>query len=194
MKKILQLLALVAAIVAVPVWADEFTDTVNKFKQSPATQPFFKNAYGYAVFPTIGKGGVGVGGAYGKGRVFRGGVHTGDVSMTQVTVGFQLGGQTFSELIFFENREAYDKFTTGNFEFSAQASAVAIAVGAGAQAGSGGAQANIDKSQMENHYIDGMAIFSMQKGGLMYEAALGGQKFKFTPVGETHEKHSEKHK
>ena len=185
MKPVLQLMTLLIALIAVPVWADSYTDAVHQFKQSPATQPFFKKAYGYAIFPTIGKGGVGVGGAYGKGRVYRHGVYEGDVSMTQLSIGFQLGGQTFSELIFFENQDAYDKFTNGNFEFNAQASAVAIAVGAGAQAGTGGAQANINKAQMETRYIDGMAIFSMQKGGLMYEAALGGQKFSFTPKGAT---------
>lgn len=184
MKHLLQVMTLLFTVAAVPVYADEYTDAINKFRQSPTTQPFFEKSYGYAIFPTIGKGGVGVGGAYGKGRVYtKAGMRTGDVSMTQLSVGFQLGGQTFSQLIFFENKEAYDKFTSGNFEFGAQASAVAIAVGAGAQAGTGGTQANIDKSQMENHYIDGMAVFSMQKGGLMYEASLGGQKFKFTPVG-----------
>jgi len=186
MKRILQTMTLlIVAAVASPVFADEYTDAVAKFKQSPVTQPFFEKAYGYAIFPTIGKGGVAVGGAYGKGRVYtRNGTHTGDVSMTQLSVGFQLGGQTFSQLIFFENQEAYDKFTQGNFEFGAGASAVAIAVGAGAQAGTTGAQANVNKAQMETRYIDGMAVFSMQKGGLMYEAALAGQKFKFTPAGE----------
>jgi len=188
MKQLLTTMTLlIVAAVASPVFADEYTDAVNKFKQSPVTQPFFDKAYGYAIFPTIGKGGVAVGGAYGKGRVYtRDGHHTGDVSMTQLSVGFQLGGQTFSQLIFFENQEAYDKFTQGNFEFGAGASAVAIAVGAGAQAGTTGAQANVNKAQMETRYIDGMAVFSMQKGGLMYEAALAGQKFKFTPVGEKH--------
>jgi len=88
--------------------ADEFADAVATFHQAEAAQPFFNNAYGYAIFPTVGKGGIGIGGAYGEGRVYRGGNYVGDVSLVQLTIGFQLGGQAFSELIFFENKEAFD--------------------------------------------------------------------------------------
>lgn len=169
----------VPLLFATSTHADEFADTVSKFHESEATQPFFNNAYGYAIFPTVGKGGIGIGGAYGEGRVYRGGNYVGDVSLVQLTIGFQLGGQAFSELIFFENKEAFDWFTNGSFSFDAQASAVAIAVGAGAQAGTSGAGANIAQRYSKAAYINGIAVFSMQKGGLMYEASLGGQKFTY---------------
>lgn len=160
-------------------------DTVNTFKKSADVSRFFKSAYGYAVFPTIGKGGVGFGGAYGEGSVYKRGKKTGTTSMTQVTFGFQLGGQAFSEIIFFKDKASYDAFTQGNFEFSAQASAVAINVGANAKTSttgtSAGATANSEKQEQKGFYQNGMATFTYTKGGLMYEAALGGQKFSFTP-------------
>lgn len=182
MKKLAGLLAIVFAFALTPAWAaDEYTDTTAKFREAPTTQPFFKNAYGYAVFPTIGKGAIGVGGAYGEGRVYKGNTYVGDVSMAQLSIGWQLGGQTYSELILFENKAAFDKFTEGNFGFDAQASAVAIAIGAGAQAGTQGASANAGDKQSKAAYVNGVAVFSMLKGGLMYEAALGGQKFTYHP-------------
>jgi len=146
----------------------------------------FNTAYGYALFPSIGKGGAGIGGAHGKGRVFANGKMTGTTSMTQLTVGFQLGGQVFSQVIFFEDKRAYDEFTSGNFEFGAQATAVALTAGASASAG-GGAGASAGVSGGQNNaittgaYRKGMAVYTIAKGGLMYEATLGGQKFKFTP-------------
>ncbi|MDB6061269.1 MAG: hypothetical protein JWM78_1372 [Verrucomicrobiaceae bacterium] len=179
MKKIWALIAFSFALIALPAHADEYEDTAQKFREAPSTQPFFQNAYAYAIFPTVGKGGIGVGGAYGEGRVYQGGSFIGDVSLVQLSIGFQLGGQTFSELIFFENKEALDWFTHDSFSFDARASAVAIAVGAGAQAGSSGASANAAKFQSPAAYLNHVAVFSMQKGGLMYEAALGGQKFTF---------------
>ncbi len=182
MKKLIALMTIVAGVfLSAPLHADEYADVLKQFRESPAVQPFFKNAYGYALFPTIGKGAVGVGGAYGKGRVFKGQTYVGDVTMTQISIGWQLGGQTYSELIFFETRESLDKFTQGNFGFDAQASAVAIAVGAGAQAGTEGASANAGDNQSRAVYVNGMTVFSMQKGGLMYEAALAGQKFNYQP-------------
>ncbi len=166
--------------------ASEVTHTINTFKKSPQVAKFFKNSYGYAVFPTIGKGGVGLGGAYGEGTVFKQGKKTGTSTMTQVTFGFQLGGQAFSEIIFFKDKATYYAFTKGNFEFSAQASAVAISVGATAQTSttgtSAGASASSDKNKQKGFYQNGMATFTYTKGGLMYEAALGGQKFSFTPI------------
>jgi len=146
----------------------------------------FNTAYGYALFPSIGKGGAGIGGAHGKGRVFANGKMTGTASMTQLTVGFQLGGQIFSQVIFFEDKRAYDEFTSGNFEFGAQATAVALTAGASASAGGGGGvSAGVSGGQNNatatGEYRKGMAIYTIAKGGLMYEATLGGQKFKFTP-------------
>jgi lipid-binding SYLF domain-containing protein len=135
------------------------------------------------VFPTIGKGGIGIGGAYGKGRVYEKGRMIGETSMTQLSVGFQLGGQGFSQIIFFEDAAALKKFTEGEFEFGAEASAVAITLAAGAKVGSGGATAGAsvdkEKAKVVGAYNNGMAIFTVAKGGLMYEAAIAGQKFKF---------------
>ena len=164
--------------------ADNFSDTIGVFKKSPAVQPFFNSAYGYAVFPTVGKGGIGIGGAYGKGQVYRKGTVTGEVSLTKVTIGFQLGGQAFSEIIFFQDGRAYKDFTSGKFEFDAAVSAVAITAGAQAKTGTEGASASAGTgsdsgNQAKTSYRKGMAVFTYIKGGLMYEAAIGGQKFKF---------------
>ena len=181
-------LAFVVSFVALlPVHAaEDYSATINIFKGSPVVQPYFKSAYGYAVFPTIGKGGVGIGGAHGKGQVYRGGKVTGKTSMTQLTVGLQLGGQAFSQIVFFEDKRAYDEFTSGNFEFGAQATAVAITAGATAQAGTTGAAASAtagsSAGKQEASYYRGMAIFTHVKGGLMYEATIGGQKFNFKPL------------
>lgn len=182
MKKLIALMTMLTCVfLAAPLHADEYGDVLKQFREAPAVEPFFKSSYGYAIFPTIGKGAVGVGGAYGKGRVYKGATYVGDVSMTQLSIGWQLGGQTYSELIFFENKEAFEKFTKGNFGFDAQASAVAIAVGAGAQAGTEGVSANAADKQSKAVYVNGLTVFSMQKGGLMYEAALAGQKFTYEP-------------
>lgn len=167
-----------------PAQADKFDDTIEIYKKSEAVQPFFQSAYGYAVFPTIGKGGLGIGGAYGKGQVYQGGKVTGETSLVKVSIGFQAGGQAFSEMIFFEDKRAYDDFTSGEFEFDASASAVAITAGAQAKAGTGGSTAGASAgpgtgAQAKNKYQKGMAIFVHAKGGLMYEAAIGGQKFSF---------------
>ena len=164
--------------------ADSYSNTIEVFKKSPAVQPFFENAYGYAVFPTVGKGGIGIGGAYGKGRVYRGGEVTGTTSLIKATIGFQLGGQVFSEIIFFQDKRAYNEFTNGNFEFDVAASAVAITAGAQAKAGTEGATAGASAgpatgTQAKTNYRKGMAVFVHTKGGLMYEAAIGGQKFSF---------------
>jgi lipid-binding SYLF domain-containing protein len=183
-RRFLFVLALCAmALGASPAWADEYQDTINIFKKATESSGFFKTAYGYAVFPTIGKGGVGVGGAYGKGRVYEKGKYIGDTSMTQVSVGFQLGGQAFSQIIFFEDQRSLKEFTGGNFEFSAEASAVAITAGAGAQAGTTGTSAGMSAGQsdatVKGNYHKGMAIFTVAKGGLMYQATIGGQKFSY---------------
>ena len=164
--------------------ADSYSNTIEVFKKSPAVQPFFKSAYGYAVFPTVGKGGIGIGGAYGKGKVYQRGKVTGTSSLVKATIGFQFGGQAFSEIIFFQDKRAYDEFTSGSFEFDAAASAVAITAGAQAKAGTEGATAGASAgpatgTQAQTNYNKGMAVFVHTKGGLMYEAAIGGQKFSF---------------
>ena len=165
--------------------ADDYTDTIKVFREAGESGQFFKSSYGYAVFQTIGKGGIGIGGAHGSGRVYAEGKYVGDTSMTQITVGFQLGGQAFSQIIFFEDKRAFDEFTGGNFEFGAQASAVAITAGASAQAtttgSSAGASGGEHDASTTGSYYRGMAIFTVAKGGLMYEASVGGQKFSYTP-------------
>ena len=176
---------LLAALAVAPAFADDYSDTIRVFRNAGQSAEFFGKNYGYAVFPTIGKGGLVVGGAHGNGRVYRGGKYVGDSSMTQVTVGLQLGGQAYSQIIFFQNRHAFDEFTSGSFEFGAQASAVAITAGASAQTSTGGtgAAASGTQSHAKTHsnYHRGMAVFTVAKGGLMYEASLGGQKFSYTP-------------
>ena len=129
------------AFAAAPAWADEYGSTIAAFRKAEASGRFFKNAYGYAVFPTIGKGGVGIGGAYGTGKVYEKGKVIGTTSMSQLSIGFQLGAQGFSQIVFFEDAKALKAFTAGEFEFGAEASAVAITAGASAKAGSTGATA-----------------------------------------------------
>ncbi|BBO67533.1 hypothetical protein DSCA_14630 [Desulfosarcina alkanivorans] len=169
-----------------PAHADKFTNTIDVFKKSSAVQPFFKNCYGYAVFPTVGKGGFVIGGAYGTGQVYAGGVVTGTAKLIKATIGFQLGGQAFSQMVFFEDKRAYDDFTGGNFEFDAGVSAVAITAGVQAKAGTEGATAGASAgpatgAQAATSYHKGMVVFVHAKGGLMYEASVGGQKFSFQP-------------
>ncbi|QJR14320.1 YSC84-related protein [Usitatibacter palustris] len=172
------------AFASASAWADEYTDTINVFKKAGESGRMFDSAYGYAVFPTVGKGGVGVGGAYGKGRVYAQGKHVGDSSMTQLSVGFQLGGQAYSQIIFFQDERSFKEFTGGNFEFGAEASAVAITAAAGAKGSTAGSSAGAsagknDAKTVGPGYNKGMATFTVAKGGLMYEASVSGQKFKY---------------
>jgi lipid-binding SYLF domain-containing protein len=166
---------------------EDYSSTINVFRESPQVKPFFEKAYGYAVFPTVGKGGFGVGGAYGDGQVYRGGKVTGKSRLVKLSFGLQAGGQAFSEIIFFEDQRAYDEFTRGEFALDAQASAVAITAGVQGQVGSTGGTAGASAgpktgTHVETNYRKGMAIFVHAKGGLMYEAAIAGQKFKFEPL------------
>jgi lipid-binding SYLF domain-containing protein len=139
---------------------------IERFKaRDPSLDRFFKDAFGYAVFPSIGKGGFWIGGAYGDGEVYQQGKPIGVTSITQVTVGPQIGGQAYSEIIFFGDQQALDNFKAGNFTFNAQVSAVAATAGAARNAS----------------YSSGVAVFTLAQGGLMAEATIGGQKFSFTP-------------
>jgi lipid-binding SYLF domain-containing protein len=128
-------------------------------------QRFFDSAVAYVIIPTVGKGGIGIGGARGKGLLYEGGQITAEVTLSQLTIGFQWGGQAYSEFIFFKDDVALADFKRGSYELGAQASAVAVTAGASADA----------------NYSDGVAIFTQAKGGLMYEASVGGQKFKVKP-------------
>jgi lipid-binding SYLF domain-containing protein len=161
-------LLLVLAPAAVRAQAD-VPPVIEKFKaKDPGMAKVFADAVGYVVFPTVGKGGLGIGAARGKGWVYSGGSLIGRSTLTQVTVGLQFGGQAYSEIVFFQTRQALDNFKLGHLKLDAQASAVALT-----------ARASADLA-----WRNGIAIVTMAKGGLMYEASVGGQKFSFTPVKE----------
>jgi lipid-binding SYLF domain-containing protein len=183
---VLPVLVVVAAAGVDLAHADEFADTVAVFAKSSAVKPFIDNCYGYAVFPTVGKGGFVVGGSYGTGQVYAQGKVTGTAKLIKATIGFQAGGQAFSQMVFFEDKRSYEEFTSGSFELGADVSAVAITAGAQASAGTGGASAGASAgpatgAQAKTSYHKGMAVFVHAKGGLMYEASVGGQKFSFEP-------------
>jgi lipid-binding SYLF domain-containing protein len=165
--------------------ADSYSDTVGLFEHAGQSAAFFHDCYGYAVFPSIGAGGLTVGGAYGRGRVYAHGVHVGDTAMTQLSVGAQLGGQAYSQIIFFQDRRAFTEFTRGHFEFGADVSAVAITAAAGGSAGTTGASAaasgGMKDARTAGRYYKGVAVFTIVKGGAMYQATINGQKFGYTP-------------
>lgn len=149
-----------------PAEKDEMMRKVDEsvaelLETDPDMQRFFDAAAGYVVIPNVGKGGIGVGGAYGRGVLYEGGVPTKVVRMSQMSIGFQWGGQAYRQFMFFEKQSTVDTFKDGNFKFSAQASAVAVTAGASADAS----------------FKDGVAVFTMARGGLMYEASVAGQKF-----------------
>lgn len=135
-------------------------------EDSPKLEVFKQKAYGYAIFPKVTKAGLGIGGAAGKGIVYKNHKAVGSSKLKQASIGLQAGGQQYSEVIFFENKEAFDRFTSGKLKFDAQASAVAITEGASA----------------DMAYAEGVAVFTRIKGGLMYEASIGGQHFSYDPV------------
>ena len=166
---------------------EDFSKTIELFRQYPSVQLFFNSAYGYAVFPVVGKGAFILGFSYGKGQVYRGGYVTGLSTLRHISLGFQGGGQAFSQIVFFQDKRAYDEFTRGGFEVDAASSAVAVTAGARAQTGSTGATASLNSGpqtgqQFGNRYAKGLAIFVQGKGGLMVDASIGAQKFKFVPV------------
>ena len=167
-------------------YADDYADTKKMFVDAGLSD-MFSSAYGYALFPTIGKAGFLVGGAYGKGRVYEQGKHIGNTAMTQATIGFQLGGAGFSQVIFFQDKRALAEFTNGNFEFGAEAQATAITAAAGASANTSGSSATASGGKNNATtagagYNKGMSTFTITKGGLMYEISVGGQKFSFTKL------------
>ncbi|MCC8395463.1 hypothetical protein LJ656_23020 [Paraburkholderia sp. MMS20-SJTR3] len=185
LKRLMLMLAILLLLPVSFAWADEYTETLKLFRNAGESGALLQNAYGYAVFPKIAKGGAGIGGARGKGRVYEQGHYIGDATMTQLTVGLQLGGQVYSELILFEDERALKEFTGGNFEFGADANAIAITAAAGAKTGSIGTSANVsggkNDAKTAGDYRKGMAVFTVAKGGLMYEASVGGQKFSYKP-------------
>ena len=163
------------------------SSTIAEFSKAPAVAQYFESAYGYALFPTIGKGGIVIGAAHGSGQVYQQGEVIGFTTLTEVSIGFQLGGQAYSQVVFFEDERALQDFTSGNFEFSAEASAIAVTAGAGAAAGSEGAGAGanvygVDSAQADAGYYKGMVVFTLAKGGLMYQATIAGQKYDYEPL------------
>ena len=191
MKKIISGLLLLSVLLvpmlAGSVAADEYAATISVFQASPEVQPFFKTCYAYAVYPTVGKAAIVVGGAYGEGRVYHKGKVTGTSKLVHASFGLQLGGKAFSEIVFLQDKRAYDTFTSGNFEFDAKVAATAVTAGAEAKAGTSGKTAGVTAgpktgAQAKTEYHNGMATFVHSKGGLMAEMALGGQKFSFQPA------------
>jgi lipid-binding SYLF domain-containing protein len=166
----------------------ECAEAAKLFQDAGASAGYFKNSYGYAIFPTIGKAGLGIGGAHGSGCVYAKGKQTGTAKMNQLSFGWQAGAQGYSLLVFFEDERAFKEFTSGDFEFGAKASAVAVTAGASAGAGTTGTSAGASAGKSDattksgTGYENGMASFSIIKGGLMYEAALAGAKFKYDPL------------
>jgi len=159
------------------------SDSAKLFRDSSQSSDYFQKSYGYAVFPTIGKGGIGIGAAHGSGHVYEQGKRVGRVTMNQLSVGFQLGGKAFSEIIFFKDKAALEDFTSGHFEFSADIGAIAITASANASVGTTGADAGGSLSKTDaataGEFTNGLAVFTIAKGGLMYNATLAGQKFSY---------------
>jgi lipid-binding SYLF domain-containing protein len=164
---------------------NDYQATIDLFKHAGESAGFFHDCYGYAVFPNIGKGAFVVGGAYGKGRVYEHGRYVGDTSLTQVSVGFQAGGEGYSQIVFFQDKRAFEEFTDGNFEFDAGVRVVAITASAGGQAGtqgvSGDASAGKKDAATAGQYYKGMAVFTIVKGGALYQASVSGQKYSYKP-------------
>ena len=190
MKHLLRIFALASFLVGSvgAAHADSYQDTIAVFKKAGTSGTFFSRSYAYAVFPTVGSGAIGVGGAYGKGRVYVHGVYSGNATMGQLSLGFQAGGKAYSQIIFFEDKRALDEFESGNFEFGADASAIAVTASANAGAATNGASSGVSVGQNDattrgRNYEKGMAVFTVAKGGLMYSASIAGQKFSYSPRG-----------
>ena len=149
-----------------PSKANEAQEAIAAFKATdPDLELFFDKAHGYAIFPSVGKAGMGIGGAYGKGFVYEKGEEIGSTTLKQISMGFEFGGENYREIIFFQDEKTLNDFKQGNYELGAQASAVAIKKGASKNA-------DFDK---------GVAVFTQTKGGLMFDVSVGGQKFSYEP-------------
>ena len=173
-----------ATLLAAP-GSDAYRATESLFRHAGESAAYFDHCYGYAVFPTIGKGAWVVGGAHGSGRVYVHGVYVGDTTMNQLSVGVQAGGQAYSQIVFFEDKRAFDEFTRGDYEFGADVNAVAITAAAGGSVGTEGASAEASGGMKDaktlGHYYKGVAVFTIVKGGAMFQASVAGQKFSYSP-------------
>ena len=188
MKRLQKLLLLGAAMLlpAGALLAGPYGDTVSLFKNAGQSADYFGDSYGYAIFPTIGKGGLVVGAAHGSGHVYEQGHYIGNTKMTQLSVGAQAGGQAYSEIVFFKDKRALDEFISGQFAFDAGIGAVAITAAAGGSVGTeggatGGASGGKKDALTAGRYHKGVAVFTIVKGGAMYEATVAGQRFSFKP-------------
>ncbi len=181
----LLLLGVAMLMPAGAVLAGTYGDTISLFRNAGQSGTYFNDCYGYAVFPTIGKGGLVVGAAHGSGHVYEQGRYIGNTSMTQLSVGAQAGGQAYSQIIFFADKRALDEFTNGQFAFDAGIGAVAITAAAGGTLSTNGATGQASGGKKDaltaGQYYKGMAVFTIVKGGAMYEAKVAGQKFSFKP-------------
>ena len=170
--------------------ADVYTDAANVFRNAKTSGPYFPNSYGYAVFPTVGKGGFILAGGYGRGRVFVADDPVGDTTLTQASVGFQIGGQAYTQIIFFEDERAFREFSEGGFEFGGQVNATVIKANAQATTSTAGSTAGAsggtdDIESVSPGYYKGMAVFIVATGGLMFEASVGGQRFSYKPIAQS---------
>lgn len=185
---------LLAALAGTAYAATTYKETMQTFRSAGESSAFFAKSYGYAIFPNVGSGAVGIGGAYGKGRVYVGGHLVGYTDMKQISVGPQIGGKSYSQVVFFEDKRAYEEFISGKFEFGADASVTAVTAGANADAGTGGVTKGTSEgardASTQGKYNTGFAVFVVQKGGLMAGASVAGQKFNFESR-EAHAKSAE---
>ena len=191
MRKLILLLAVALILsfstAAIAAETLDYTGTIQIFKKSKIVENFFKTAYAYAVFPAIGKAGFIIGGSFGAGQVYKGDVVTGRTKVFEGSIGLQIGGKAFKQIIFFKDKAAYDRFTSGSFEFGANVQATVVTAGAGAQAGTTGSTAGASATpehavQAGAEYINGMAVFVHSIGGLMAEFSISGQKFSFEAI------------
>ena len=179
---------ILAIFVSSPVFADRNDLALQEFRAAGAGS-YIDASYGYAVFPSIGKVGLIIGGATGKGQVYQEGKAVGSATMPQVSLGFQFGGQVYKQIIFFEDIRAMREFTSGNFEFGGQIAAVALNSGVSAEVSTGGGgrtsvtAVNGEISEVDGTgFVDGMAVFTLSQGGFMVEVSLGGQRFSYEPL------------
>ncbi len=182
MSRICMLTLLLAGGVAL---ADSYDDAISAFMAAGQSGSYFEKSYGYAVFPTVGKAGFGVGAAHGKGKVYEKGKYIGDTSVTQLSAGLQIGAQAYSEILFFKDKRALDEFKSGNFEVGADMGVTVITASASAGTGTQGSTAGASGSHKEavtaGGWHKGIAIFAITKGGAMAAAAVQGQKFSYKP-------------
>ena len=180
---------LVISLISMPsIAADKNELALEAFRDAGAGS-YIDASYGFAVFPSIGKAGLLIGGAHGKGVVYREGSIIGNSTMTQVSLGLQFGGQVYKQIIFFEDARSMRGFTSGEFEFNGQAAAVALNSGASAEISTGGGgrysviAANGESAEVDSAgFVDGMAVFTLSQGGFMVEVSIGGQKFSYEPL------------